>query len=467
MVAYVRVSALMGRGGETFHSPELQITAIEQLAARTGATVVEVVQDIDVSGRGFARVGLDRVLQLAQAREVDCVGLYDLSRLGRNTGESLRCVATLRDLGVSIASTVEQIDDSPEGQFMLGQFLGMAQLYSDQIGRKWRQVIDRRARQGLWHGSNPPLGYRLADGLQPDPLLGPAMREAFERYARGELVSHIARDLGRLRGKALPISMLKRALGNPVYAGQVRAGGDVHPGRHEALVDDVTWQRVQRRLAQDSRTPSRRLAVSHSLVGLIVCDHCGRHLQLHTQPQVGERHRTGRVQCRLRLEGGPQACPGPGAPKVTEIEAAVLDGLLPLLERLAVDPARGARKAAASSDLNRLRRELAKTEAAIGRLATDLARRDISVTAYRVASEQLEAEAEALRARLEDLEPVAVAPSARAQVRQARALVLAWEAMTVAEQNRGLRLLLREVRVRRAVTYREPVAQRVELVPIS
>lgn len=464
MVAYVRVSALMGRAGESFHSPELQVQAIEALAARTGAMVVEVVQDIDVSGRGFAREGLDRVLALARAKEVDSVGLYDLSRLGRNTGEALRCIATLRDFGVSVASTVEQIDDSPEGQFMLGQFLGMAQLYSDQIGRRWQQVIDKRARQGLWHGSIPPLGYRRGEhGLEVDPVLGPLVADCFVRYAAGERLADIRHDLTIKRGGAtIRPNYFKRVLRNPVYRGLVRHGGQDFPGRHPRLVDDVTWARVSRRLDADARVPTRTLAVSHSLIGLVVCDECGDRLQLHREPD-----RAPWLQCRRAMDSRRARCQGVGSPRQELVELAVREQLLGLVEGLQVDPERQARKAQAGADAGRLKRELAKTEQALARLTVDHARREVSVTAYRLASEELERAGEALRVQIEELRTVADLPAPRVQARQAKALLKAWDALSVDEQNRGLRALLAQVRVRKAVHRSEPMSDRVEVIPLA
>src|SRR5207248_2721737 len=148
--------------------------AMRDLAARRGLREVMVVEDIDVSGRTFQRAGIQRILEMARSREVDVVALYDLSRLGRNTAESLRTIKELRELGVSVVSTVEQIDDTPEGQFQLGVFLGMAQLYSDQVGRRWQQVITHRAEQGRVHASRPAVGYRrVGRDIEPDPTVAP------------------------------------------------------------------------------------------------------------------------------------------------------------------------------------------------------------------------------------------------------------------------------------------------------
>lgn len=467
-VLYIRVSALMGRDGEDFHSPAMQTKAARDLIGRRGLREVEVVEDIDVSGRTFARAGIQRVLALARARQIDVVALYDLSRLGRNTAESLRTIAELRDLGVSVVSTVEQIDDTPEGQFQLGVFLGMAQLYSDQISRRWRQVIEHRHEQGLFHGSVPPTGYRR-DGrmIVPDPVLAPLVVEVFTRYAAGERIWTIAQSWRSATGRNSVYVVLKRMLANPVYVGRVELNGRVLPGVHEPLVSEAVWRRVQARLAADARTPSRRLAVANSLAGLVVCDQCDRPLQMH----YDKKRRVGGgavLQCRGAREL--RDCRGPGAPLLEEVEAAVLDEIDAELAGITLDldasrAERRAQHARATVDVRRLRKQLAETDAALGRLAADRARRVITVEEHATAVGLLREERERLAGTLAAAERVKAAPvRPEGVVRLARALRGRWPRMTAEEKNVALRQVVEQVRVARAVSYRQPVVERVEVL---
>lgn len=466
-VLYVRVSATMGREGDEFHSPAMQTRAMRDLIARRGLVEAAVVEDIDVSGRTFERAGIQRVLEMARAREIDVVALYDLSRLGRNTAESLRTIAELRDLGVSVVSTVEQIDDTPEGQFQLGVFLGMAQLYSDQIGRRWRQVIAHRAEQGLFHGSVPPTGYRRAGrSIEPDPALAPAVREVFRRYAAGERIWHIAQSWRTSTGRRTAYVVLKRMLRNPVYVGRVQVGGQVHPGQHEPLVPEATWRRVQRRLEEDSRTPARRLAVANPLAGLVVCDDCSRPLQMHFDKRrvVGG---AAVLQCRGAREL--RDCRGPGSPLLDEVVDKVLSEVEAEASRLTVDMAgaharAAARRARAVVDVRALRKEIASTEAALGRLAADRARRVITEGEMQAAAGLLRGELDRLHALLADSERVKETRTVERTVSAARGLRRHWSRMSPAQRNRALRDVgVWQVRVGRAASYRQPVGERTEV----
>lgn len=283
---YRRVSALMGRSGEDFHSPEMQTTAMRRHIEPSGAHVVAELEDIDVSGRTFQRAGLDKIRDLVEAGRIDAVAVYDLSRLGRNVADSLNFINFLRDRRVGIISTVEKIDDTPEGQFMLTQFLALAQLYSDQIGRRWVDVHLRVVEQGRHHGA-VPMGYRRGStGLEVDPVLAHAVAEALRDYAGGKPVGQIADKLGAARGKPVSRQVVKRMVANPIYVGKVGLWrGEKYKkwsakpvaladGRHEPLIDQDTYDACVRRCREDSTTPPRSLAPSHPFARIIRCGLC-------------------------------------------------------------------------------------------------------------------------------------------------------------------------------------------------
>src|SRR5687768_2774212 len=131
VVVYIRVSALMGRGGDDFHSPEVQLGAIRRRTI--GMREVEVIDcDIDQTGTTFDRKGIDRVRELAEAGLMDVLAVYNVSRLGRNTLESLKFLNWLADRGVTIISAKQHIDTStPSGRKHLTDLLAGAQMQSE------------------------------------------------------------------------------------------------------------------------------------------------------------------------------------------------------------------------------------------------------------------------------------------------------------------------------------------------
>jgi site-specific DNA recombinase len=492
-VAYIRVSAVGGRDAEQFHSPDLQHHAIVDLLHRRGLREVARIEDIDRTGRDFNRAGIQQVLAMARARQVDVVALYDLSRLGRNTGETLRVITDLHDLGVAVASTAEQIDDSPEGQFMLTQFLSMAQLYSDQMGRRWRHAHEHMAREGRQVGQ-PPIGYRQTDTgrvtargravhrgpMAVDPVLGPAVTRAFHDYAAGVRVREIATTLSDLRGRPIWPAQVRAMLRRPFYRGLVTYKGALYPGTHQPLVDERTWEACQRRIAADAKESPRRLQVAHALSGLAACDACGSSAVLRStyeggQYRAGDPPRRSRPGAkRVTRLGCPRqsdlrACTGCGAMPAAEVETVVLDQLATYLRRLRVDDreqaGRRARQAQARADATHLRAEIRRTRAARSRLAVDLAHRIIPAEVYKDADGELsEAEQRLSRALAAAESQEGLAP--RRAANASAELLRLWPDATVPERNRMLRAVVASVRLRPSAYYRQPASERVEVVPL-
>jgi len=490
IVLYGRVSALMGRDPESdeFHSTELQVSSMRHAFAPLGVREVqEPILDVDVSGQTFDREGTDRILELADARAIDAVGLPDLSRLGRNALESLQFIKKLRDLGIIVMSAKERIDDSPQGQFMLGVFLHLAELFGKQIGQRWAELAAKQALQGLHHGV-APLGYykvkreRAKDGTRPpaqplkvDPVVGRLVTRAFRQFANDVPVSVILRRFCEGRGKDTPYATLWRILRNPAYLGHVTLHGKVFElpdGKfaHPPLVDAETWERVCARAERDGKTPARLIEPSHSLVSLARC--------VCTSPMHKWNDTRGKTQGRgepviSRLKCGKQIsrargagrCKGVGLPSLAKVEKAVLEKTEEFLGKLKTDHVTRAetiaRRDRAVVDVERLKRELRTANDALASLTIRLAKENISQAAYDVAAARLEEDVQRLTDSLDANQTVVRSPAGRKKEQAIETLLRLWPDATPAERNMMLRPIVDKVTIRRGVSQREPMKDRV------
>ncbi|SCL12836.1 recombinase family protein [Micromonospora inyonensis] len=454
-VLYVRVSALMGRGGEDFHSPDVQISAMRRTTH--GMTEVAVVEDIDRTGRHFSREGIDRIRRMADAGQIDALAVYDVSRLGRNVRESLAFLAELADKGVTILSANEQVDTStPAGRLMLTNMLAIAEYRSDEIGRGWSGAIQRRAERGQHHGR--PLGYLKEDKrLVPDPLVGPAIAEAFRRYAAGARVGEVTEYLSGVRGVAMTNINVKKLLRNPAYLGKVVAGGEVLQGEHDPLTDEETWRKVQQRLDDEAGAPPRALAYTWALVGLVECQR-GHKLQ-----KQGNRLVCGHG--RGDTKGGD--CPGVGRPIIALVEEETLRQVAAYAAKLRTDAgvraSRAARIDSARVDRDRLEKELNAARAAMVKLATSNALSQLPDEVYQKALGELTRIEQSAAAELARLAPVREAPAPEAEAAMVDTLLGLWPDMTNQERSRALRAVVDRVEVRAAERWRQPESERIEV----
>lgn len=466
---YVRVSALMGRGGDDFHSPEVQVASMRRLTA--GMREVEVVDDdIDVSGRSFTRDGIERIRQLAEGGHIDALCVYNLARLGRNVLESLTFLNWLADRGVTILSASEHVDTStPSGRWMLTTMLGIAEMRSDEIGNEWGQTIHHRAKAGKHHG-RPPTGYVRGDGgqLVEDPIVGPAVRRLFSGYAGGEQVRALRRRIQAVTGLILATGTVKRMLANRSYRGVVHVGARGPAGAvevedaHVALVDEQTWQRVQARLAEDRRTPAKLVSPKYPLSGIGRCGICDGRTNHRPDPRRG----VVRIFCASQWELL-SPCAGCGFCNVADVEKAVLAKIETHIAKLKGDVGAQAAQASKASragiDAAAVRGELDATRRAMARATERWAREQIDDRTYQDAMGSLRETEDRLAVTLGGLSRTAAAPEPGRLVALGAKLIELWPRMDGGQRNRSLRDVIETVTIMPSEHYRQPVHQRVQV----
>lgn len=464
VLLYVRVSALMGRGGDDFHSPDVQTSAMRR--ATTGMREVGVVEDIDVSGTHFSRDGIDRVRQMARDGQIDAIAVYDVSRFGRDVLESLLVLRELSQAGVTIISACEHIDTStPAGEMMLINLLNIAQYRAKEIGRAWSGTIARRAEQGRHHG-RPPTGYRRgADGrLEPDPLLGPVIAAAFRDYAAGGGVREIRRRIQAASGITLAANTFKLMLTNRTYLGVVHTRGPngtvETPGAHPPLTDEVTWLRVQARVEADRRVHPRVQDARYSLSGIGRCGVCEGHTNIRP-------HQRGPgIFCRRRFEMvGP--CTGCGHLRLDAVEDAVLEQVRARIELLRGDVAARqahlARSVRAVTDADAIQREIDATRKAMARTTARWAREQMDDRTYEDAMAELRGAETQLVENLANAQAVVETAAPELVVSLGEKLLDLWPEMDGGQRNRALRQVLITVTIRPAEYYRQPASTRVDV----
>ena len=82
-IGLVRVSALRGRGGPSFISPEVQREKVELGVAARGGQVVDWVEELDRPGDRH-RHGLEAAIQRVEMGFADGIAVMKLNRLGRD-----------------------------------------------------------------------------------------------------------------------------------------------------------------------------------------------------------------------------------------------------------------------------------------------------------------------------------------------------------------------------------------------
>jgi site-specific DNA recombinase len=249
--------------------------------------IVAAYED-QASGTSLDRPGLQQALDLAREKRIDLLLVYRVDRLSRKVRQLAGLCEELDQLSVVLKSATEPFDTgSPAGRMML-QMLGVfAEFEHATIVDRVTAGLARRVREGKWMSGRTPYGYtRDKDSklLVPDEVKAPVVRRIFDLYADGKLgTTAVARTLDAEgapppRKQGWSPNALQLILANPAYRGLVRWNGETHPGLHEPLVDDDTFDRAQEILRRRGEDASLRRGnpTDFLLSGLVRCHHCGR-----------------------------------------------------------------------------------------------------------------------------------------------------------------------------------------------
>jgi hypothetical protein len=118
--------------------------------------------------------------------------------------------------------------------------------------------------------------------IQPDPVVGPQVRQLLEWYATGNYslleLTRKAHNEGfafRKSNRKIPKSVVHKTLKNPLYYGDFRWAGKKYRGIHEPLVSRELFERVQEVMDEKGRRKTGQQKHSWAFQGLLSCGHCG------------------------------------------------------------------------------------------------------------------------------------------------------------------------------------------------
>lgn len=468
---------------QDFNSLHAQREAAESFVASQRAEgwvcLPERYDDGGFTGGNMERPSLRRLMDDIEAGLIDCVVVYKVDRLSRSLIDFARMMEVFEANGVSFVSVTQQFNTTHSmGRLTLNILLSFAQFEREIISERTRDKIAAAKRKGMWGGGHPILGYdieRLPGGNRLAVNDGEAerVRRIFALYLECGSVSRTIRRLDELGwatkawttrkgrpmgGRPFNKSLLFTLLTNVAYLGKVKHKDDVYDGQHEAILDEDLFNRVGRALKANRCAEARGSGNKHGalLKGLVRCTACGCAMIHH---YASDRTKSGTVKryryyvCTRAQKRGWKECPGPSLP-AEELERFVVDQMRALGrdDALMIESVRRAQV--------RLRERAEEREAKRDRLAGELADRrgelreivesgrERNGSAARAASlreeiralsaesRRLDARITAMRDRLLDEDELAGALEAFDPM---------WEALTTADRERLVHLLVRDV----------------------
>lgn len=266
----------------------------------------DVYYDEGISGtQTKKRTGFNSMIEEAMQGGIDLILTKEVCRFARNTVDTLSYTRKLKDNGVGVIFTIDNIDTrDSDGELRLTIMASIAQEESRKTSERVKWGQKRRMEQGIVFGRDL-IGYNVRNGeLAINEEEVPIVRAIFHKYTNEGKGTHvIARELteeGFLpkRVKLWSATVILRALRNEKYVGDLCQKKTFTPNyltharkynrgkeemvylkdHHEPIIDRDLWNRTQEELLR--RAPTEEMKSKHSnrywCSGKLYCGMCGQ-----------------------------------------------------------------------------------------------------------------------------------------------------------------------------------------------
>ncbi|WP_353278848.1 recombinase family protein [Wolbachia endosymbiont (group A) of Udea olivalis] len=282
---------------QKFNSLDAQRVACEKyIKSREGwVALAKRYDDGGYSGKNLERPAIKELFEDVKGGEVDCVVVYTLDRLSRETKDSIEVTSFFRRHRVNFVAVTQIFDNNtPMGKFVQTVLSGAAQLEREMIVERVKNKIATSKEQGLWMGGTLPLGYDVKDKeLIINEKEAKLVKHIFERYIELKSMVELARELNsqgyRTKSGIFKKATVRRIITNPIYMGKIRHYDKQYEGKHEAIIKEEKWQKAQELIKNQ---PYRKAKYEEALLkGIIKCKSCDVNMTLTYSKKENKRYR--------------------------------------------------------------------------------------------------------------------------------------------------------------------------------
>lgn len=281
-----------------------------------------VYYDEGISGtQTQKRAGFNAMIEDAMQGEIDLILTKEVCRFARNTVDTLSFTRKLKEIGVGVIFTIDNIDTrDSDGELRLTIMASIAQEESRKTSERVKWGQKRRMEQGVVFGRDL-LGYQVKDGkLIINEKEAAIVRAIFHKYTNeGKGTYVIAKELAEegMRPKRVQLwsnVIILRVLKCEKYVGDLCQKKTFTPNylthkkkynrgeeemvylrdHHEPIIERELWDRTQRELERRSLSQEEKARYSNRYwcSGKIYCGECGqRYVSRSKTLKNGENYR--------------------------------------------------------------------------------------------------------------------------------------------------------------------------------
>ena len=276
-VIYARYSS----DSQTEQSIEGQLRVINKFALDNDYTITDTYIERAMTGTNDNRPAFQKMIADSSYHKFDYVLVYKLDRFARSKFDSAIHKRTLKNNGVKVISATEGIPDTPEGIILESMLEGYAEYYSAELSQKVKRGQYESLQKGTFLGGNMLYGYKSNNKIiEIEPDKAEVVRKIFTAYANGKTAFDIAdmlkaEKIVNNKGRYFCPNSIMNLLKNKKYTGFFKYGDYEKKDYYPQIIDNNTFEIVQKRIEDNKRSPARMKAYNlYRLSGKLYCGYC-------------------------------------------------------------------------------------------------------------------------------------------------------------------------------------------------
>lgn len=351
---YIRLSREDGDKTESLSIGNQRMLLAEFISKHEDLRLFDTYIDDGYTGTNFDRPDFKRMLEDIESKQVQCVVVKDLSRLGRNMPKVTEFISEyfpskrVRFIAINDMVDKQYFDVDSSEDMMIDVKNLFNGFYPKDISKKVRSTFRTKQGNGQFIGAFASYGYCKAEHdhnkLVIDKYAANIVKRIFDMYISGMGQNTVAKVLNE-EGEPCPseykkhcglnyhnsnrldttsywtYSTIRKILQNELYIGNMVQNKSfrqvckknavslpknqwiVVENTHEPIIDMGTWDKVQNLLERNTRQTSLTQNI-HIFAGFLKCGDCGRAMVKITRKGVtvfncGSYNRYGKKFCSI------------------------------------------------------------------------------------------------------------------------------------------------------------------------
>ena len=321
---YARVST--AQQAEHGYSLQTQVDACTKKAMELGATSIKQYVDDGYSGAYLERPALDNLRDAVAQKLHDCVVIYDIDRLSRDTMHLLLLTDEL-EKNARLIYVNSEYNKTPEGQLFFEIRGSFAKYERIKIQDRFQRGKRGKLRKGLPISDHHILGYNWqGDNYVVNPAQADIVRSIFDRYINHlggiQSVADWLNDQGipSPQGKTWSSIAVNRIIHRKMYTGEYYAYTQYHkkvsakkftklkrdetewiPMQCPAIISRELFDKAQNKLHRNKTQKIHETDHIALFAGVLYCASCGRKMM----PTWNSKRTHRFYQCFSRIKKTP------------------------------------------------------------------------------------------------------------------------------------------------------------------